>query len=494
MDEILRSVSGLSLSPDKERRDMLRLVKKKDELLELAQFLLTTKKYISRHNRSLMAHLLLFYRRRCSGNDVSGIEAELEVLSSSTKEPIDISTRKKISDCIIRVYCEFSSALDDFRPENDNERFDSMTDCEKIVPKYWREFCELGIVLCHVLPHSRKFELTGMKPADEFFAEVTSRWGFQNPRTYFIYTGNASMPQGKVESTIHVMAGSSLDAVVDLVTGYDLSNGTVGGLMFANGTMYVVTAGHCAIRKQPALSGETNDITAVGEPVSGGIRLADTIDVDELVITDDKFDCAVLPFAQQDSAIHCANPWYMDDDVSANVEYFTALVRSNRLSFDSTTDSISPSDNFPFLSAGLLYPGTAIVKIGNTTGNTSGQLIGIRNVTYTESSKEHHVVGAVVVQWEPGQRFASGGDSGSVYYAKMGSFSFPIAIHRAQVIIETPNYLEGGPPTCQVVSIGTPLREVVEKFREHKDGSDVVWFKKKDLLEKEGSVIERMEV
>jgi hypothetical protein len=78
-----------------------------------------------------------------------------------------------------------------------------------------------------------------------------------------------------------------------------------------------------------------------------------------------------------------------------------------------------------------------------------------------------------------------------VYYAKMGSFSFPIAIHRAQVIIETPNYLEGGPPTCQVVSIGTPLREVVEKFREHKDGSDVVWFKKKDLLEKEGSVISK---
>ena len=69
----------------------------------------------------------------------------------------------------------------------------------------------------------------------------------------------------------------------------------------------------------------------------------------------------------------------MDGDVFANEVLFTALKRSTRQSFDSATDSITPDDNFPFVSADLLYPGTEIVKIGSTTGNTTGRLIGVEN-------------------------------------------------------------------------------------------------------------------
>jgi hypothetical protein len=171
----------------------------------------------------------------------------------------------------------------------------------------------------------------------------------------------------------------------------------------------------------------------------------------------------------------------MDDDISANEEFFLAEQRLRHMSFDSTSDVLSLGEDFPFLDASLLHPGTHIVKIGATTGITSGLLVGVRSVTYEEKGTRYLVDSAVVVQWEPGQRFAAGGDSGSVYYAKLGSFTYPIAIHRAQAIIETPNYLKaGGDKLCQIVSIGTPLRNVVLEFKRIYDVSAVSWFKTKE--------------
>jgi hypothetical protein len=48
------------------------------------------------------------------------------------------------------------------------------------------------------------------------------------------------------------MAGSSLDTVGDLVKGYELSNGTVGGFLFDpdEKQMFVVTAEHCASKSE----------------------------------------------------------------------------------------------------------------------------------------------------------------------------------------------------------------------------------------------------
>lgn len=129
------------------------------------------------------------------------------------------------------------------------------------------------------------------------------------------------------------------------------------------------------------------------------------------------------------------------------------------------------------MSADLLHPGTVIVKIGSTIG----QLIGVNNVEYREGSHEFQVFGAVVAQCEPGQRFAASGDSGSVYYANLGSFTFPIAIHRAQVIYETPNYLIGGAPQQQVVPIGTPLLKVVKKFKDEAEIRELIWFRSKNV-------------
>jgi hypothetical protein len=89
---------------------------------------------------------------------------------------------------------------------------------------------------------------------------------------------------------------------------------------------------------------------------------------------------------------------------------------------------------------------------------------------------------ALLVQWL-GQLFTSGGDSGSIYYAKLGSFTYAIAIHRAQVTLTSSNYLvPGGAGLNQVVSYSGPLRAVIEKFKEHSDVDDVAWFKLKEHL------------
>ena len=202
---------------------------------------------------------------------------------------------------------------------------------------------------------------------------------------------------------------------------------------------------------------------------------------------DEYLDVAILPL-KPDGLIAGFNPWYMDDDVYANEEFYTGLKRLERPSFDSQLDSIGPGANFPFINAGQLHPGTTIVKIGATTGITTGTLVGVRNVTYTEKRNGGNVEvsakNVVAVQWEQGQRFAAGGDSGSIYYAKLGSFTYPIAIHRAQVTVETPNYLESGinaKELYQVMSIGTPLKTVVEKFKIDCDIDEVDWFKLKRL-------------
>jgi hypothetical protein len=210
----------------------------------------------------------------------------------------------------------------------------------------------------------------------------------------------------------------------------DARNG--GGLISsaAKKIMFVVTAGHCAkVTPKAAECGKESACDDTGSSTDE-FRPPDNSAVSsvlELVITDNFLDCAVLPLLCRPNALHCANPWCMDDDVYANEDFYTALVRSTRLSFDSSNDSITPDDDFPVLSADVLVSGTAIVKIGSTTGNTMGQLIGVQNVNYTEGTQSHKVVGAIVVQWEPGQRFISGGDSGSVYYAKLGSPIFATA-------------------------------------------------------------------
>jgi hypothetical protein len=105
----------------------------------------------------------------------------------------------------------------------------------------------------------------------------------------------------------------------------------------------------------------------------------------------------------------------MDDDFQANDEYFRALKKhsNDELLKDDETESFSPScQEFPFINASLLQPVTVVVKIGSASGITSGQLIGIiRIVIFERRGKKNVSENAIFLQWEPEQRFTSGGDS-----------------------------------------------------------------------------------
>lgn len=142
-----------------------------------------------------------------------------------------------------------------------------------------------------------------------------------------------------------------------------------------------------------------------------------------------------------------------------------------------------PDDNFPFLVLASLQPGCPIVKIGATTSNTIGQFLNIASVEYSAKPPGSNdcepitVRNAVLVQWEPGQRFTAEGDSGCVYYAKLGSFYHPIAVHRGQVVYRTRGCLNGGEEMRQIVSFGSPLQKIVDVIKDAYDTEKIDFFK-----------------
>jgi hypothetical protein len=175
---------------ERERREIFRLMKKRKNLLLLADFLTSTKKYISRENRNLLVDIFSFYQRYRGIN----IDYELQdALRASTQKSIDVKTRGRIHDLIMEVLGHFS---EDLTPENDNERYFCMVDGNGMISECWDELRGMGIVLCNVLSHRRKFEVSGTTTADQFYSSVRSRWGFENPEKYFINFCQTSMPQG----------------------------------------------------------------------------------------------------------------------------------------------------------------------------------------------------------------------------------------------------------------------------------------------------------
>jgi hypothetical protein len=128
-----------------------------------------------------------------------------------------------------------------------------MVDGYSIITEYWVELCEMGIVLCNVLPRCRKFEVSGTSTADQFYSSVRSRWGFINPEKYFTNYHQSSMPQGQFDSTEHITAGSSLVAISKFVMNFKL-DGTIGEMCMADDKMYAVTAGHCVSLKDGIIS------------------------------------------------------------------------------------------------------------------------------------------------------------------------------------------------------------------------------------------------
>jgi len=179
----------------KERADLLRLARKKDDLARLRIHLKSSKSYISRSDRELMVLALLFYERRFSVNVAPLVRA----LQASTKHHIEKDMRIYIAAFIESLLAECTSEFDVISPQNDEERFDSMVEENNITPKVWQDMQEMGIILCNALPSRRKLELVGTESRDAFRAAVVSRWGFEHPFKYFKYTGDASVPVGKID-------------------------------------------------------------------------------------------------------------------------------------------------------------------------------------------------------------------------------------------------------------------------------------------------------
>lgn len=120
-----------------------------------------------------------------------------------------------------------------------------------------------------------------------------------------------------------------------------------------------------------------------------------------------------------------------------------------------------------------LEPGTKVVKLGSRKGLTEGRLLRVTDsVTYREKKVKNEVKDCFSVVWRSDERFTSPGDSGSVYNAVRGCFRYPIAVHRASLVIvgRSDDTIEGenGNPVKidphHRISIGTPLARCLEDF------------------------------
>lgn len=149
--------------------------------------------------------------------------------------------------------------------------------------------------------------------------------------------------------------------------------------------------------------------------------------------------------------------------------------------------------NFPFDPHFLtsLEPGTKIVKLGSRSGLTEGRLLSVKeSVTFYEKKVKHIVSNCVSVAWQSDVRFTAPGDSGSIYYAVRGCFRYPIAVHRATVVVKNKSEdfmeIENGKFERLDIharfSIGTPLAWSLEQYSEYfnQRGSEL------GLVEEEG--------
>lgn len=210
IEAIAQTLSNLSIVPPlkKKRSNLLLLARKKDELKYFVTLLKSDRKYISRDQRDLMVQALLFLQWR---NDID-LSSVITVLRASTRHRITKEIRHSLSALLDELLVRYTSEFDNACPENDKERFDAMIEENGITQDAWEDMKEMKVVLCHVLPFTRKMEVVGQKTKEAFFSDVTSQWKFENPSAYFLYTGGATIPVGKLDrADAYVTAGTTLD-------------------------------------------------------------------------------------------------------------------------------------------------------------------------------------------------------------------------------------------------------------------------------------------
>lgn len=171
----------------RDRMDLLSLTKNAAHI-QTALDSLESHRYTSSAERTLLANTLQIYQHRFGGD----ISYELHELHKTSRH-IHNEARELMRTKIIELVYHCKTAIDEFNPMTDRERFQLMVDgSSSIRTECWKELSALGAVMCQVFP--RKFKLMGTPPAEQFYAGVKERWGFVDPERYFEYTGGVSVP------------------------------------------------------------------------------------------------------------------------------------------------------------------------------------------------------------------------------------------------------------------------------------------------------------
>lgn len=195
MDVLALTVSAMEV---RDRRELLLLAKRKSRLLELVDWLGTSKRYISRSDRRLLSTALSIYGRRSKQD----FYIEVVELQRSTETCLNAVVRMNIGNHILQLFSCYALELENLHLRSDHERFASMVDKEQLFESAWNQLRSFGVVLCNVLPRSQRFEVYGVKLKNQFYEDVKDFWGFEQPERYFIYTGGVSTPFGTLESGI----------------------------------------------------------------------------------------------------------------------------------------------------------------------------------------------------------------------------------------------------------------------------------------------------
>jgi len=124
----------------------------------------------------------------------------VDALEASSKTYINLAVRAEICDFMGDFFDKFSSPFNAVRVENDDERFESLIEEDRVDRQRYKELRDIGIVMCGTFPRRKRLELSGTGTEEDFYAFVISQWGFENPRRYFGFLGPVSFPIGKLDS------------------------------------------------------------------------------------------------------------------------------------------------------------------------------------------------------------------------------------------------------------------------------------------------------
>jgi hypothetical protein len=184
--ELAQSLSELTFKRIPKRQDLMWLVHKKEKLEELMKaFESKGYEYTTRIHRNTLAIALTLFEK-LTGED---LQDEIELLHLSTRTRLKKHFRAKVVPCLYNLLSTCKEEMENFRPKDDDERFDMMIEDKRAHKKYQDElFNEMGVHNFNLRQH-RKFTLVGELENENFFAEVKKRWEFEKPEKYFDYCG-----------------------------------------------------------------------------------------------------------------------------------------------------------------------------------------------------------------------------------------------------------------------------------------------------------------